>query len=356
MDIVPSDHDRNINHFDEDLQSDLLLTRTSLAEVTATLNQSQHDLNRLTQIKANITAQLQQISGDSDTISKADIRTAFNSALDTQQRLLVMRGQSDKLQEQKNGLQKYKTLLEKALEYYQSTESRIKIKSEGDASIVVLEMLINSQESERQKLARQMNDGPAQALSNFIVQAEIVSRLFEMDPNKAKEEIEKLKTSSIKTFQKTRTFITELRPMVLDDLGLIQTIKKYVNNTKEVTGIDISETVTGSYRKLKPFMEVFIFRAIQELVGNSIKHNIDNSSQIKIDVVLSFENSEISIKIKDNGKGFEPLEIQNRGELGIKLIRERTQLLGGGLEIISSDSEGTEVNLKIPVKSELVTE
>lgn len=354
MDNDPMALANTADEYQDKLQADLESTKTTLAEVSATLNQSQNELNRLMQIKANVTAQLQQLSGDSDTVSKADIRNAFNSAMDAQQRLLVMRGQLDKLQEQKNALQKYEALLESVIAYLNSGQIKSNAVQDSTDKVSMLEMLITSQESERQKLSRLMHDGPAQALSNFIVQSEIATRMYEIDQTKAKEELEKLKLSAMGTFQKIRTYISDLRPMMLDDLGLVPTIKRYVNNMKEQTGVDVNLIVIGTYRRLKPYLEVFVFRAIQEMIGNSVKHNQDNVSKIKIDVTITLENSLVKSEIKDNGKGIKQTEMQSTGGLGLKLIRERSQLLGGSLEIVSSESEGTQVTLIIPVEDEPV--
>lgn len=342
------------DEYPEKLQAEYEATKATLNEVSATLNQSQNELNRLMQIKANVTAQLQQLSGDSDSVSKADIRNAFNSAMDAQQRLLVMRGQLDKLQEQKNALQKYQALLEGILEYLHNGQIKSSAVQESTDKVSMLEMLITSQESERQKLSRQMHDGPAQALSNFIVQSEIATRMYEIDQTKAKEELEKLKLSAMGTFQKIRTYISDLRPMMLDDLGLVPTIKRYVNNMKEQTGVDVNLIVIGTYRRIKPYLEVFVFRAVQELIGNAVKHNQDNVSKIKIDVTITLENNLVKSEIKDNGKGIKQSEMQANGGLGLKLIRERSQLLGGSLEVVSSESEGTQVTLIIPVEDEPV--
>jgi len=354
MDNEPLPLANSADEFQEKLLADYNATKTSLAEVSATLSQSQNELNRLMQIKANVTAQLQQLSGDSDTVSKADIRGAFNSAMDAQQRLLVMRGQLDKLAEQKNALQKYLNLLEEIMHYLR--EGGAKHGSDKDCSegVATLEMLITSQEAERQRLSRQMHDGPAQALSNFIVQSEIAARMYDLDQSKAKDELEKLKQSAMGTFQKIRTFISDLRPMMLDDLGLIPTIKRYCNNLKEQSGIDINLVVNGTYRRLKSYLEVYIFRALQELIGNAIKHNTDNVSKIKIDVTINLDTGLLKAEIKDNGKGIKPSEIQSSGGLGLKLIRERAQLLGGSLDIDSSENEGTTVTLTIPVEDEPV--
>lgn len=355
MDNYPILMENSADDFQKMLFDDYQQNKTTLNEVSATLNQSQNELNRLMQIKANVTAQLQQFSGDSDTISKTDIRNAFNSALDAQQRLLVMRGQLDKLSEQKNSLEKYILLIEKVLDYLNNGDAKTGNGNQDTTDrVALLEMLITSQESERQKLSRQMHDGPAQALSNFIVQSEIASRMYEIDQIKSKEELEKLKISAMSTFQKIRSYISELRPMMLDDLGLVPTIKRYVNNLKEQTGVDITLVVNGTYRRLKSYLEVYLFRALQELIGNSIKHNTDNVSKIKIDVTLTLENSSINVLIKDNGKGIKTSEIQASGGLGLKLIRERAQLLGGSLDISSSENEGTQIVLTIPVEDEPV--
>ncbi len=352
MEFDPSFLAATGDDFQERLQSEYQTTKTSLTEVTATLGQSQFELNRLMQVKANVTAQLQHLSGDSDTVSKTDIRNSFNSAMDAQQRLLVMRGQLDKLMEQKNALEKYKTLIEGVLEYLQDKTVSKTTGEEDVGGASSLEMLITSQEAERQRLSRQMHDGPAQALSNLIVQSEIASRMYEIDQSKVKDELDKLKISAMGTFQKIRSFIAELRPMMLDDLGLVPTIKRYVSNLKEQTGVDITLVINGTYRRLKPYLEVYVFRAMQELISNAIKHNLDNVSQIKIDVTLNIETNSITAVIKDNGKGFKPLEIQASSGLGIKLIKERANLLGGSIDITSSEIKGTEVILTIPVEDE----
>ena len=123
----------------------------------------------------------------------------------------------------------------------------------------------------------------------------------------------------------------------------------YIGNLKEQTGIEISENITGSEQKLPSYMEIFIFRAIQELVGNSVKHNMDNASKVKIDVTLTIENNTVRVGIKDNGKGFDTGELKDTGGLGLKILQDRADMLGGNISIDSSVNKGTEVVLQIPV-------
>jgi two-component system sensor histidine kinase DegS len=91
-----------------------------------------------------------------------------------------------------------------------------------------------------------MHDGPAQSLTNFILQAEICQRLFDRNPERAAEELDNLKTAASVTFQKVRDFIFDLRPMMLDDLGVVPTVRRYVDSFKEKTDIGTDLEIMGT--------------------------------------------------------------------------------------------------------------
>ncbi|MGC8857030.1 MAG: ATP-binding protein [Anaerolineae bacterium] len=327
-----------------DLQSELEETQRALREITLLIEQSQGELTKLTQRNAAITAHLQQVQKQLNTLPAQEIQMAYDSALDAQQRLFVMRGQLEKLQSDKTHLEKYKALLERMLtkegKEGESAQSGVKEAMAG------IEMIINAQEAERQRLSRQMHDGPAQALSNFILQTEIAMRLLDADPMQAREELSNLKSAAMGTFQKVRNFIFELRPMMLDDLGLIPTIRKYVDAFKEQTGLDATVTVTGAERRLESYLEVMIFRAIQELLGNAARHS--QASTVKVQVDMG--TSAVKVIVDDNGKGFDPEILNESRNLGLKLIRERTEMLGGNFEIDSAPGKGTRILFTVPAQ------
>ena len=208
-------------------------------------------------------------------------------------------------------------------------------------------MVVNAQEAERQRLSRQMHDGPAQAMSNFILQTEIAMRLFDVDPRQAKDELGNLKTSALGTFQKLRNFIFELRPMMLDDLGLVPTVRKYVDAFKDQTGIEVGLTVTGTERRLEPYLEVMIFRAIQELLGNAARHSQAASVKLQIDLGSDL----VRVGVDDNGRGFDPDAASNGSNLGLKLIKDRAEAMGGSFSIDSALGRGARVVFTIPVNS-----
>ncbi len=327
----------------EDVQNELDTCTRELQDIGLKLEQSQSELNKLAQRNAAITAHLQQIQGQFDSTPRAEIRSSYDSALDAQQRLFVMRGQLEKLTSDRTRLERFKGLLQRVnetLELIVSQKSASKVLSSMGQTV---EMMVQAQEAERQRLARQMHDEPAQALSNFILQTEIAMRLFDIDQAKAKEELASLKTSATTTFQKIRDFIFELRPMMLDDLGLTPTLNRYVEAFKEQTGLDVRLSVNGLDQRLEPYLEVMIFRAIQELLGNVARHS--QASQIKVQVDSS--EVEVRVVVEDNGKGFDANMALEHG-MGIKLIRERVEMLSGKMDVDSVIGQGTRITFQIP--------
>jgi two-component system sensor histidine kinase DegS len=308
------------------------------------LEQSQLEVNKLAQRNAQITTHLQQVHAQFDALPRTDIRTAYDSALDAQQRLFVMRGQLEKLQSDRNHIERYKLLLEKVFQAIEGgnlpQKPRVRAFTPTDQTV---EMMIQAQEAERQRLARQMHDEPAQALSNFILQTEIAMRLFDLDQAKAREELSNLKTAATATFQKVRDFIFELRPMMLDDLGLTPTLNRYVEAFKEQYGLEVRMSVGGMEQRIEPYIEVMIFRAIQELLGNAARHSQATAIEVHIDVI----DMMVNVLVEDNGKGFDVGPAIERG-VGLKLIRDRVQMMNGTFDVVSDLGKGTNVNFRIP--------
>ena len=344
MDLASAGNDQNFDEYKNDLLSEIERSRDQLDEITNMIEQSQIELDKLVERNASISGHLQHVKSQIDVIPRPDIRTAYNAAMDAQQRLSVMRGQIEKLQCEKQYIESYISFLDKTNDnFYRDGDSSGRKSSQSGTDI--LEMVISSQEAVRQRLSRQMHDGPAQALSNFIVQAEIAARLFEIDAGKAREELSNLKAAAMSTFQKVRVFIFELRPMMLDDLGLFPTIRRYVDNYKEEVPHDVTFSIKGQERRLEAYLEVMIFRALQELLGNAARHN---SEKVEIDVKVLIEDSWIRVSVSDTGKGFDPIKLDQSDGLGLKLIKERVELLGGNMDIESAIGQGTKITFKVP--------
>ena len=333
--------------FPFDVKSELDETERALRETTLMIEQSQGEVTKLTQRNAAITSHLQQVQNQIGDMPVEEIRMAYDSALDAQQRLFVMRGQLEKLQNDKTHLERYKAALTNLRNRTQdSVAPSAQMTGTGRGSLASVEMLVNAQEAERQRLSRQMHDGPAQALSNFILQTEIAMRLLDVDPAQAKDELGNLKVAAMGTFQKVRNFIFELRPMMLDDLGLIPTLRKYAEAFKEQTGLEVSVNISGKERRLESYIEVMVFRAMQELMGNAARHSQPTLLKLNVDLTDDF----IRASVDDNGRGFDYESIENDQSLGLKLIRERTEMLGGNFEVDSATGKGTRVTFSLPLQ------
>jgi two-component system sensor histidine kinase DegS len=332
----------------QDCQTELEQAQKELKEIILLIEQSQLETSRLQQRNASISAHLQQIQAQIDSVSKADIRMAYDAALDAQQRLFVMRGQVDKLQSDHTHIEHFLGILERVNQALETGGMESNGSNKEQTSLAkTVEMIIQAQEAERGSLARQMHDGPAQALSNFILQAEIAMRLFEVDQVKAKDELVGVKSAASSTFQKVRDFIFNLRPMMLDDLGLLPTLSRYVETFKEQSGIEVRLVSTGMEQRFESYVEVMVFRAVQELLSNIAKH----SQATQVIIQMDSSPTGIRVSIEDNGKGFEVEKLDEKGGMGLKVIRDRVQMLGGTMEIHSSSGHGTHILFQIPTSN-----
>ncbi|MCS6907595.1 MAG: histidine kinase, partial [Anaerolineales bacterium] len=268
----------------EQVEQLLSSLRRELYEQERLLQQSQQEVEKLSRKNASITAELQKMQSHTDEFSRHELRMGYEAALEAQQRLYLMSGKVEKIQNQIQQLKMQSEWLESFRLHLYTLQESLASSGRGLRPGEGVEMIIQAQEAERQRLSRQMHDGPAQALSNFILQTEIAMRLFEIDPAKAKEELESLKLSATQAFQKVRDFIFELRPMMLDDLGLVPTVRRYVEALQNVPGVSIQLTLGGVERRLEPYLEVMVFRAIQELLGNAVRHSQASEVRLHLDL------------------------------------------------------------------------
>lgn len=316
--------------------------QSALKEKSFLLESSQNEITKLTNANSEISSKMQQMQKKFDSLSKAEIKAIYDEALDAQQRLFVMRGQLEKFRSEQALMKQYTTFMDKTKKVLEGVKPAEQAARNNATETV--EMLINVQEVERQRLSRQMHDGPAQALSNFILQTEIAMRLFDIDPSRAKEELSNLKNSAMSTFTKVRNFIFELRPMMLDDIGLVPTVNRYVETVKEQSGLDITFNATGIDNRMVPYVEIMIFRSIQELLGNAVRH----SQATKVKVLLNIDQESVRVMVDDNGKGFSTEDQTDKTNLGLKLIKDRAEMLDGKMDVDSIEGQGTRVSFEIP--------
>lgn len=336
-----------VDVFITSVKEELEKVRGELSEISLLVDQSQGEVDKLTERNALITAKLHQLHTNFDTVPREDIRSVYDEAQDAQQRLFTMRGQVEKLRSGLAILERFENFLGRTSSLLEQTKG-LKVSGSAPMTDSVIQKIITAQEEERRRISRLMHDGPAQGLANFILQAEIAMRLFEIDQGKAREELVKLQQTAGSTFDQLRDFIFDLRPMMLDDLGLIPTIRRYLNAFKDKTGLDVNLIVTGTERRLEDHHEVLVFRAFQELLGKVRDH----SQASKIKVTVDVRDDQVRTSIEDNGQGFDSRAsgdaVVSGQARGYQDLHERIAQVGGTLEAHSTPGEGSRVVFTIP--------
>ncbi|MFO7171647.1 MAG: sensor histidine kinase [Bacillota bacterium] len=207
--------------------------------------------------------------------------------------------------------------------------------------------ILRAQEEERRRVARELHDGPAQLLANVVLRIDVCQRLAEQDPKRLKDELQQLKDLLRLTLQEVRQVIFDLRPMALDDLGLVPALRAYIQEYQKRTALQVEFTVHGTERRLGPDLEVGLFRLVQEALTNVHRH----ARATRAEITVEWGPDEVKVTVADDGIGFDPAQVQasgREGHFGLRGMAERAALLGGRLAIDSRPGAGTRIAVAIP--------
>lgn len=218
---------------------------------------------------------------------------------------------------------------------------------------VILFKIIEAGENEKKSIAREIHDGPAQTLAYLSLEIQLLKTLI--NNNKSKETNEKI--SDIEkyiqdTLDETRRIIYDLRPMSLDDLGLIPTLQNYINEFNQKKDMKVSLKVLDKdnlHREIPSALGISVYRIVQEALNNIYKYAETNIANVNIDIL----GHSLILKVVDNGRGFDVRKVfknvktnRNFGLLGMK---ERVDLLNGEFKIKSSINKGTTIYISLPL-------
>lgn len=306
---------------------------------------------------------LMEVSSNFDKYSEKDIFEAYEKAKNVQVDLSLMREREFNLRKKRDELELTQKRLSETvtkaenlvtqvgvvLKYLSSNLSDISTQLEEIHQRQMLALkIIKAQEEERKRIAREIHDGPAQSMANIVLRAELCEKLQSINPEKIPTELANLREVVREVLQDLRKIIFDLRPMALDDLGIVPTLKRFITDYEEKYGVSVELIVLGEDKKLSSSINLAIFRTIQEALTNIKKH----ASAKKATVKVEFLSSKINLAVKDDGCGFNPDEVMNnngRECFGLIGLQERIELLEGEVEIISSPEKGTLIKAALPI-------
>jgi len=211
------------------------------------------------------------------------------------------------------------------------------------------QLITRAQEDERKRIARELHDEVSPPLLLLTQRLDsIASRTRPELPDSIKEDLEDLRNQTIEALEGLRRCAQDLRPRILDDLGLVAALEWMSGSLVEDCGIDARVEVIGTERGLPTEVQLLLFRIAQEALSNIRRHAEASAAKVQ----LEFGDDNITLTVSDNGRGFEVPEriegLAGVGRLGIMGMSERTRLLHGTLEIKSELGKGTQVIIKVP--------
>ncbi|MBD0384191.1 sensor histidine kinase [Paenibacillus sedimenti] len=308
---------------------------------------------------------LTEVSRDFNKYREEDIKTAYEAAIALQLQLTIAREKENHLKSRRNDLQQRVKNVDKQVERAETIVSQMNVVLEylsGDLNQVtrILESaknrqllglkIILAQEEERKRIAREIHDGMAQTLANVVLRTEIAERmLIKQDIPSVREELVDLKGQVRGGLEEVRKIIFNLRPMALDDLGIVPTLRKYVQDFEEKHRIRTKFNLVGRETRIPSGLEIAIFRLVQEALSNVIKH----AKATFVSVELTLERDQVQIYVVDNGIGFDVAQteqsIAKGNNFGLLGMRERVELLDGSMILESEKDSGTKITMLIPI-------
>lgn len=304
---------------------------------------------------------LAQVSKNFNIYSEEQIKEVYETAHEIQTKLKMVREREITLRQKRDFIERRLKSLEQMIEKGTALVSKVSVISNylNNDFKQISDLIdnanqkqsfglkiIEAQEEERKRISREIHDGPAQMLANILLRADLVDRTFrERSGEEALVEIKNMRLMVRDSLQEVRRIIYDLRPMALDDLGLIPTIRKYLANVEDYHQINISLSEQGIQGRFDSKYEVALFRLIQESVQNAVKHGAPKN----IHVNFRIEKNQIFLLIRDDGIGFD-LESKKENSFGLIGMRERVEMLDGEFSIKSQIGQGTTVYVKIPLK------
>ncbi|NLJ71731.1 MAG: hypothetical protein GX333_01810 [Syntrophomonadaceae bacterium] len=348
-------------HATQRLQTELLEVRYATGELIKKVDEYEK-LEKLARLK------LMKVSGNFERYNEEDIKDAYNSARELKVALIGYRNQEYYLRKRRDDLEmhikQFHKIMQQAEGFLNSTTIALKL-LQGNLDKISVDLedmhrkqlmelwLIESQEAERRKIARELHDGPAQSLASMLIRLDLVKFLWEDGQDKVLAELDNIKSMGQESIADIRRLMFDLKPTIVNDEGFDYTLKEYFDDYEAKYNFNINCAFLSTKKRYDLSLEIALYRLVQEAITNVRKHAGVNEALVKMEE----KSGILTIIIRDEGCGFDLDKIQDgRESYGILGMKERVEIFGGKIDIISAVGKGTQVIVRVPIKEEIVDE
>ena len=225
--------------------------------------------------------------------------------------------------------------------------------SEGEQRLrLISKGVLRVQEAERGRIARELHDGVGQSLTALKMQIELMEQSASTEDSALARRLAELKEIADRSLQDVRQISQLLRPQMLDDLGLVPTLRWLARSIRQRTGVEVDLRVDGIDDRLEADLETLVYRVAQEALTNVAKHARAKAARVEV----RRDPGKLSMIVKDNGVGFDVAQVfggqEHERGFGLHGMRDRVQLFGGCIEVRSSPANGTVIEIEIPLPEE----
>lgn len=321
-------------HFAEDRRNYLFFYSTGLIAAAVVVSLAMHTL---------VVGRLERFIDVIDAFRQGDFGRRINSESRDEVGQLA-----DALDAMARGMEEKAGLEEELRERTRELEALYEALQEKEARRrELLAKTISAQEEERKRLSRELHDELAQALTALTMRLEALEERIPPEYEALTQQVIQTRRLTVQTLEETRRLILDLRPTMLDDLGLVPAIRWYVETHLESRGVTVSLETRGEQRRLASTIETALFRIVQEAVNNVARH----AQATQAEIHLTFDDS-IVVVVADDGVGFDLDAVLAGGDatrgMGLLGIQERVDLLGGTLTIDTAPGAATRVTVEVP--------
>ena len=331
----------------------------SLSEISLLLSKTNSEVEKMANKELQMSNRVRDMEMHLDNYSREDIRDLYTTSHETQLRLFMMRSQAEQLQTRQQHVREYQDKLRLLIDLLgiqavpQDDNGGQSIPRGATGMLGATEMLapistlslVEAQEDERLRIAREVNDGATQAMTNLMLRAEICSRLIDRDVNETRTELEGLKAAIKNSLEESRRLVYDLRPLAIEELGVVGVLRKYMEELKRAHGI--AGSVEGpDEMEINLPMQLAIFRFVQAIMGALLVEG----GAYSMDVHLGLDDQTSRVLIEAIGLESERETIY--AALDDETMRSRIDHFGATLTTQTRPNRGMAIEVDVPVPAE----